>query len=74
MIPQIFTERVPFHELSDARAVLAISQAKKPNRPDLNAAELPDKLWKMMERCWDSERDNRPDADWLLARRSSWSS
>ena len=66
MIPQIFTGRVPFHELSEVQAMIAISQAKKPSRPDFNTAELPDDLWEVMEGCWDSDRCKRPHADYEL--------
>ena len=66
MIPQIFTGRVPFHELSEVQAMLAISQAKKPSRPDYNTDELPDDLWKIMERCWDSDHYKRPHANYNL--------
>ena len=53
--PKIFTGSIPFHELSEVQAMLSISQAKRPSRPDLKIAELPDEMWEMMERCWDSE-------------------
>ena len=35
--------------------MVAISHAKKPGRPDPNVTDLPDWMWEMMERCWDSE-------------------
>ena len=71
--PQILTGSIPFHELSEVQAMLAISQAKKPSRPDLNTAELPDEMWEMIERCWNSNRHIRPDASLLYFTWSSWS-
>ena len=51
--------------------MVAISHAKKPGRPDPNVTDLPDWMWEMMERYWDSDRDKRPKAkrlwhDWRI--------
>ena len=49
---------VPFSNHNSPAATLAILSGKRPQRP--TRAELTDGLWKLMNRCWNKDRHNRP--------------
>jgi len=53
-----FTGAIPFNQLKSLEALLAVMQGDRPPRPK-NLA-LTDGLWKLMQRCWDQDRHNRP--------------
>ena len=62
MFLQIFTGNLPFHGLNDLQIVDAIDDGKRPERPNLDECELPDRTWTMMKECWDSDPRKRPSA------------
>ncbi|KAK1227627.1 Rho guanine nucleotide exchange factor [Marasmius sp. AFHP31] len=57
---EIFTGRLPFHELSDYAVVAAVLiQGQRPSRPT-NPREIQDSVWDMMTSCWHEEPTSRP--------------
>jgi hypothetical protein len=57
--PQIFTGAVPFSDSLHVAAVLAITSGKRPQRP--THPTLTDKLWKLVQDCWDQDPRLRPE-------------
>jgi len=53
-----FTGAIPFNQRKSLEAVYAVMQGNRPPRP--NHPALTDGLWKLMQRCWDQDRHNRP--------------
>ncbi|KIJ97408.1 hypothetical protein K443DRAFT_105741 [Laccaria amethystina LaAM-08-1] len=63
---EIFTCQVPFHETSrESIVMMKVMGGKRPSRPANNNAAfiewgLTDSMWRLMERCWDRDPENRP--------------
>ena len=57
---QIFTGAVPFSGRSDVQVLLAVVQGGRPPRPA--HPTFTEKLWTLMQRCWDQDPHLRPDA------------
>ena len=55
-----FTCAVPFSDKSPRAAISVIISGDRPSRPAHSG--LTDKLWKVTQRCWDQEADQRPRA------------
>ena len=55
---QAFTGEVPFHDYLPSAATLAILDEKRPARP--THPSLTNKLWALMERCWNRDPLLRP--------------
>ena len=55
-----FTGAVPFNDKSPRAAISAIIGGDRPSRPI--HSDLTDELWKLIQRCWDQEADQRPRA------------
>ena len=53
-----FTGTVPFSYYTSPTAMMAIIDGRRPYRPTHPA--LTDRLWELMNRCWDQDRHNRP--------------
>lgn len=63
MIEQIFTRRLPFHELVDIAVILQVMENIHPARPsqeDCFGTILPDDLWELILGCWSSDAMGRP--------------
>ena len=56
---QVFTGAVPFDKSPLTAAVIAIMKGDRPPRPTNPACS--DKLWMMMQRCWDQKPHLRPE-------------
>ncbi|KAF9255048.1 kinase-like protein, partial [Marasmius fiardii PR-910] len=58
---QIFTGKVPLHEVPDAAiSMVVVYRHRRPSRPD---GTLPnDAMWKVMEDCWNKDFQMRPSA------------
>ncbi|OCH86823.1 kinase-like protein [Obba rivulosa] len=65
---EIFTGKFPFHNLStDASVIVRVLQGVRPLRPlQATPLGLSDKLWSLMEQCWDADRQKRPPATVVL--------
>ncbi|KAF5353078.1 hypothetical protein D9758_008757 [Tetrapyrgos nigripes] len=64
---EIFTGRIPFHELSQEPAVmLKVLTGKRPKRPQ--SPHLNDDIWAIMQECWHQEAGFRPAANVLPQR------
>jgi len=59
VLTQVFTGEVPFGKNPLGAAVMAIMKGDRPPRPTNPACS--DKLWAMMQRCWDQEPHLRPE-------------
>jgi len=55
---EIFSGRLPFHELTGAAVAVRIAQEIRPGRPD--HPQLSDGMWKLIEQCWHQDRAKRP--------------
>ena len=61
---QIFSGQVPFSELRDGAVILEVAvNDKRPPWPVQLAVErgLSDGIWAIMQACWKTHPDNRPD-------------
>ena len=61
---QVFTGAVPFNNSSPPMAMLAIMQNERPPRP--THPTFTEKLWTLMQRCWDHDPHLRPDVSGVL--------
>ncbi|KXN92809.1 Receptor-interacting serine/threonine-protein kinase 1 [Leucoagaricus sp. SymC.cos] len=69
---EIFTGRVPFHEIPNPFTVmltLVRSKDVRPTRPPVTQdSELLDEIWQLMEECWDAEPEKRPAIEQVVRR------
>jgi len=61
---QVFTGAVPFDSRPSLMAMLAILQGERPPRP--SHPTFMEKLWRLMQRCWDPEPHLRPEVSEAL--------
>lgn len=61
---EVFTGAAPFNIHPSVAATLVIMQGQRPPRPDHPG--LTEKLWKLMQRCWDQEPQLRPEMSEVL--------
>ena len=54
---QIFSGKTPFYEDLDATVICRVLRGDRPSRP--NHAELPDRMRKIVEACWDDTPSRR---------------
>ena len=54
---QVLTGRLPFSEMTEAAATYSMLSGARPPRPD--DRDIPDRVWDMIERCWDAVPSNR---------------
>jgi len=64
ILTQAFTGEVPFHDYLPAAAASAILDGKRPARP--THPSLTNKLWALMERCWNQDPLLRPEMSEVL--------
>ena len=57
---EVFTDKVPFAELTNEAAMFQIAQGGRPQKPD-NAQRvgLTDKVWVLLESCWKPRPEDR---------------
>ena len=61
----MFSGNIPFHELSnDCAVLLKVVKGIRPSRPIevSTACHLDDDIWNLIETCWSSDPNNRPQA------------
>lgn len=69
VIIELFTGNVPFPELKDTAMLCRIMAGKRPPRPEGGRGlGLSDSIWKVVEMCWQEERDKRPTIEFVLKR------
>jgi len=54
---QVFTGRLPFYEMTEMAATYSMLSGARPPRPDNH--DIPDRVWDVIERCWDSVPSRR---------------
>ena len=59
---ETFSGNIPFHEFPDWAISLKVAQGKRPSR----VVGFTDGLWGMMEQCWMSHPDHRPNVEGVL--------
>ena len=66
---QVLTGAPPFGKLTTSEVVFKVVGGGKPSKP-ANALELglSDRVWKLLEDCWQSERSLRPSVKDVLGR------
>ena len=71
---QIFTLETPFSGLRDGDVVLRVAQKKErpPKLPDyVGRLGLSDRLWRLIEICWDHYPQRRPNMDAVVQKLAS---
>ncbi|KAK7037704.1 hypothetical protein VNI00_010930 [Paramarasmius palmivorus] len=64
---EVVTGLPPFHNITrDIAIVMAVLRGKRPSRPE--SIDVPDRLWALLENCWDAEPTARPTVDGILKR------
>jgi hypothetical protein len=61
---KIFSGKVPFHKWSNSTVIFRVVYGATPPRSD--APALTDKLWEIVERCWQKEPNKRPEVSVVL--------
>ena len=56
VIYETISGNLPFHKDTDLTVFAKVIQGKRPPR----GAKFKDSLWRMMERCWESQPSSRP--------------
>lgn len=56
--PKAFTGTVPFSDRNSQAAIMAIIRGQRPPRP--THPSLTDRLWELINQCWDQDRHKRP--------------
>ncbi|KAH8829981.1 kinase-like domain-containing protein [Flagelloscypha sp. PMI_526] len=75
---EVATGKLPFPDLNEASAMLAVIRGERPARPHL-VKWMTNDLWNLIERCWAQNPNNRPSSNEvvldlervLLSRRSN---
>jgi len=58
---KVFSGEVPFHLHNNQRVISMVIAGERPSRPAVSPEfGLSDKLWGMMENCWDQQPAKRP--------------
>ncbi|KAF9792033.1 hypothetical protein BJ322DRAFT_1026733 [Thelephora terrestris] len=68
---EAFTGQAPFFPKPDSVAFLALERRERPERP--THVDLTAKLWALVERCWDDDKENRPKMAEVLRILRDWS-
>jgi len=68
VIYEVLSGHSPYHELSECSAVAEIIDGGRPKKPTM-AARLgfTGELWEIVERCWNKDRDERPNLRVILS-------
>ena len=64
VLTQVFTGAIPFSNDSSPMAMLAVMRGRRPPRP--THPVFTEKLWTLMQRCWDQDPRLRPEASEVL--------
>ncbi len=67
---QVFTEEVPWNGLRDGNVIIEVCILdNRPSRPGESALErgLSDSVWKIMEACWKTQPNDRPEMVTVLS-------
>ena len=62
VIYETVSGRMPFHKYSNYLVSLKVVNGERPPR----GVSFPDSLWKMLELCWASQQDDRPNVEDVL--------
>ena len=62
VVYETFSGNIPFHETPDRAVFLKVVEGKHPSR----VVGFTDGLWEMMEQCWMSHPDHRPNVEGVL--------
>lgn len=58
---QVYSGRMPLHELPTALAViLALTEGKRPLRSEVSREDFTDDMWQLVQQCWSSDPKQRP--------------
>ena len=63
-ISQILTGDIPFPGYSPIAATIAVFNGDLPRRPSHH--ECSDDLWRIVQRCWEKDPENRIDANGVI--------
>ena len=64
VIYETISGNLPFHEHTDLTVFVKVLEGKRPPRGERFA----ESLWKMLERCWASQPNDRPNIEVVLQR------
>ncbi|KAJ7678058.1 kinase-like domain-containing protein [Mycena polygramma] len=67
---EILTGKVPFHEfLNDMAVILQVIEGKRASRPvSCSGTEVLDRLWELLQACWEEKAEMRPTAPQVVER------
>jgi len=70
VVIEIFTGNVPFPDLSGLNIYyLVVKKGKRPPKPtDARKLGLSSGAWKLVQKCWNEKRDERPDMQYVADR------
>jgi hypothetical protein len=63
---KIYTRHIPFHKfVRDGTVIKKVLEGSRPPRP-ADTSLLSDKIWKVIEMCWNQEPQDRPSAELVI--------
>lgn len=66
---QIFTEQMPFAHLRDGDVLMeVVIRGRRPPRPGPGTASLNDRMWDLMQDCWETLPSARPSVEEIIRR------
>ena len=67
VIYEVLSERVPFYEYPDLLVYAVVFRGNRPEKPEgIEGMWFNDDVWKLLERCWLAEPQNRPSIEDVL--------
>ena len=69
VLTKVFSGKIPFHHIArDQVVVLQVTTGQRPERPaDSLFLGLSDRVWQVIEMCWQPQPDQRPVAGTVLS-------
>ena len=64
---EVFSGQKPFAQFREPTVIRKVMEGERPERPQGSVGtRFADDMWRMVERCWESRPENRPDAKTVL--------
>jgi len=67
VILEVLSGKVPFTQLKDFIVMRKVIEGERPGRPEgAEGSRFTDDLWQMLNRCWETQPENRPSIQAVL--------
>ena len=67
VVYEVLSERIPFYEYPDLVVYAVVFRGERPEKPEgIEGAWFTGDVWKLLERCWLPEPQNRPSIEDVL--------